>query len=94
MPNGDGEKRSDYKTLGKLEANVENILDVCRKNSEWMEKHSGEGEGTTHYNQDKKISSNSKKLNWILGIGSLGAFLLSLKAGIGGWVRSLFGGNG
>ena len=93
MSNGK-EKREDYKNLGKMEANVETILESCKKSSEWMEKHSGEGEGTTHDIQNKKISSNSKKLNWILGIGSLGAFLLSLKAGIGGWVRSLFGGNG
>ena len=88
---GDNERRSEYKTLGKIEANIENIAEICRKTSEWMGKHDGQGPSTTHYQIDKRLSNHSKRINWMLGGVGLGAFFLSMLVGAKGWIKSVFG---
>jgi len=54
---------------------IDQVLDDCHHMREWQEKHSGEGTETTHAIIDKRLSTHSRQINMIRGIGTLLAFL-------------------
>ena len=76
------ERREDYKNLDEFKTTItkvherqKHIIDGQNKMVDWCEKHSGEGDATTHGLVDKRLSSHSRKLNIITGIGALLTFI-------------------